>query len=95
MIPASRAYEHYRLVNEVVPADELDARVAEVAATIAGGPPIALSMTKRQIDHGGSSTLLQSLEVETLAQNVNIHTSDMQEAFMAFFEKRRPVFHGR
>lgn len=95
MIPAPRAYDHYRLVNEVVPADELDARVAEVAATIAGGPPIALSMTKRQIDNGGSSSLLQALEVETLAQNVNIGTSDMQEAFMAFFEKRPPSFEGR
>ncbi|MBM3659805.1 MAG: enoyl-CoA hydratase [Actinobacteria bacterium] len=95
MIPATRAYEHYRLINEVVPADELDARVDEVAATIAGGPPIALSMTKRQIDNGGSSSLLQALEVETLAQNVNIGTSDMQEAFMAFFEKRPPNFEGR
>jgi enoyl-CoA hydratase/carnithine racemase len=95
MIPAARAYEHYRLVNEVVPTDELDARVAEVAATIAAGPPLALSMTKRQIDNAGSSSLLQSLEVETLAQNVNIHTRDMQEAFMAFFEKRPPHFEGR
>jgi 2-(1,2-epoxy-1,2-dihydrophenyl)acetyl-CoA isomerase len=95
MIPAARAYEHYRLVNEVVAVEELDARVAEVAATIAGGPPIALSMTKRQIDHGGSSSLLQSLEVETLAQNVNIQTRDMQEAFLAFFEKRPPEFEGR
>lgn len=95
MIPAQRAYDHYRLVNAVVPADELDAAVAEVASTIAGGPPIALSMTKRQIDNGGSSSLLQALEVETLAQNVNIGTSDMQEAFMAFFEKRPPSFEGR
>lgn len=95
MIPADRAYAHYRLVNEVVPAEALDARVAEVAATLAAGPPIALSMTKRQIDNGGSSSLLQALEVETLAQNVNIGTSDMQEAFMAFFEKRPPTFEGR
>lgn len=95
MIPATRAYEHYRLVNEVVPADELDARVAEVAATIAGGPPIALSMTKRQIDNAGSASLLQALEVETLAQNINVQTRDMQEAFMAFFEKRPPRFEGR
>lgn len=95
MIPAARAYEHYRLVNEVVPAADLDARVAEVAATIAGGPPIALSMTKREIDNAGSSSLLQALEVETLAQAVNIQTSDMQEAFTAFFEKRPPRFEGR
>ncbi|MFM8303169.1 MAG: enoyl-CoA hydratase/isomerase family protein [Actinomycetota bacterium] len=95
MVPAARAYDHYGLVNEVVPAVGLDARVAEVAAAIAGGPPIALSMTKRQLDHAGSSTLLQALEVEALAQNVNIHSADTREALTAFFEKRPPTFEGR
>jgi 2-(1,2-epoxy-1,2-dihydrophenyl)acetyl-CoA isomerase len=95
MIDARRAYDHYRFVNEVVAADRLDDAVAEVAATIASGPPIALSMTKRQLDHAGSSTLLQSLEVEALAQNVNLHSSDTREALTAFFEKRPPNFEGR
>lgn len=95
MIGAQRAYDHYRLVNEVVPAQELDARVAEVAAIVAGGPPIALSMTKRELDNAGSSTLVQSLEVEALAQNVNLHSTDMREALMAYFEKRPPRFEGR
>ena len=95
MIPAARAYEHYRFVNEVVPAADLDAAVAEVAGIVAGGPPIALSMTKRELDNAGSSTLLQSLEVEALAQNVNLHSTDMREALMAFFEKRTPNFEGR
>lgn len=95
MIDAARAYEHYRFVNEVVPADDLDAAVSEVAATIAGGPPIALSMTKRELDNAGSSSLLQSLEVEALAQNVNLHSADMREALTAFFEKRPPRFEGR
>jgi 2-(1,2-epoxy-1,2-dihydrophenyl)acetyl-CoA isomerase len=95
MIPAARAYEHYRFVNEVVPADDLDAAVAAVVGVVAGGPPIALSMTKRELDNAGSSSLLQSLEVEALAQNVNLHSTDMREALMAFFEKRTPNFEGR
>ena len=95
MFDGRRAYEHYRLVNEVVPVSDLDAAVAEVAATIGGGPPIALSMTKRELDNAGASTLAQSLEVEALAQNVNLHSTDMREALMAYFERRTPRFEGR
>jgi len=51
-------------------------------------------MTKRQLDNSGSSSLLQSLEVEALAQHVNLGTNDMREAFMAYFERRPPNFTG-
>ena len=42
-----------------------------------------------------SCSLAQALESEALAQNVNIHTDDLQEAFTAFAERRAPVFEGR
>ncbi len=95
MIPADRAYAHYGLVNEVVPVAELDAAVAAVAATVAAGPPVALSLIKRQIDHAGSASLAQMLETEALAQTVSIGTADMREALTAFFERREPRFEGR
>jgi enoyl-CoA hydratase/carnithine racemase len=93
MMDAARAQE-VGFVNAVVPAAELDAAVDDVVGTIAAGPPIAISMTKRQLDNSGSSSLLQSLEVEALAQNVNLGTSDLREAFMAYFERRPPNFTG-
>ena len=93
MMDATRAKE-IGFVNAVVPAAELDAAVDEIVAKVAGGPPIAISMTKRQLDNSGSSSLLQSLEVEALAQNVNLSTNDMREAFMAYFERRPPNFTG-
>ena len=94
MMSASRALE-VGLVNAVVPAAELDDAVAQLAATIAGGPPIALSMTKRMLDNAGESSLAQALEAEALAQNVNIHTEDMGEALTAYMERRPPEFKGR
>jgi 2-(1,2-epoxy-1,2-dihydrophenyl)acetyl-CoA isomerase len=94
MLSGQRAFE-LGLVNAVVPAAELDAAVAEVAGTIAAGPPIALSMINRQLDHAGGSSLAQALEAEALAQNVNVHTEDMREAFIAFAERRTPRFEGR
>jgi enoyl-CoA hydratase/carnithine racemase len=83
------------LVNGVIAASDLDAHVAELAATIAAGPPIALSMTKRQIDHAGSMSLAQALEVEALAQSVNVQTDDLREALTAYVERRTPKFKGR
>jgi len=83
------------LVNAVVPAAELDGAVAALADTIAAGPPIALSMTKRELDNAASSSLAAALEAEALAQNVNVHTQDMREAFTAYAELRTPRFEGR
>jgi 2-(1,2-epoxy-1,2-dihydrophenyl)acetyl-CoA isomerase len=82
-------------VNAVVPADELDGAVAELAATIAAGPPLALSMTKRELDHAASSSLAHALEIEALAQNTNVNTADLTEALTAYVERRPPVFKGR
>lgn len=94
MLSGTEAFE-LGFVNAVVPAEELDDAVREVVDTIAGGPPIALSMTKRELDNASTSSLAQALEVEALAQSVNVHTEDMREALLAYVERRTPVFKGR
>jgi enoyl-CoA hydratase/carnithine racemase len=82
------------MVNAAVPADELDEAVDAVVGEIAAGPPIALSMTKRELNGAASVPLAQALETEALAQSVNVHTADMREAMLAWFERRPPVFEG-
>jgi 2-(1,2-epoxy-1,2-dihydrophenyl)acetyl-CoA isomerase len=94
VIGATEAHE-LGLVNAVVPAEELDQAVGDVAARIAAGPPLALSMIKRQLDNAGQASLSQALEVEALAQSLNTQTGDMREAMMAFVERRNPTFKGR
>ena len=94
MIDGERAVS-LGLANAVVPAADLDAEVAVLVDAIAAGPPIALSMTKRQLDNAASGSLAQALEAEALAQNVNVHTDDLREAFTAYAERRAPVFEGR
>jgi 2-(1,2-epoxy-1,2-dihydrophenyl)acetyl-CoA isomerase len=86
--------ERMGFVNEVRPADALDAAVDELAAKIAAGPPIALSMTKRMLDNAATASLAQALETEALAGLVNLGTDDVREAFAAFREKRPPAFEG-
>jgi 2-(1,2-epoxy-1,2-dihydrophenyl)acetyl-CoA isomerase len=93
ILPAAEA-ERIGLVNRVVPVSELDALVADWAARLAAGPPIALDMTKRMLNQGLNSSLEEALEVEAIAQSVNIASNDTREAVKAFLEKRTPVFRG-
>jgi enoyl-CoA hydratase/carnithine racemase len=94
MVPGPEAYD-LGLVNRVVPVDDLDASTAELADAIAGGPPLALSMTKRELDNAGASSLAQALETEALAQSVNVGTEDLREALTAYVERRPAEFKGR
>ncbi|MDQ1431666.1 MAG: hypothetical protein QOF40_2268, partial [Actinomycetota bacterium] len=94
MIDGERALE-LGFVNAVTPESELDRAVDELARTIAAGPPIALSMTKRELDNAASGSLAQALEAEALAQNVNVHTEDLGEAMTAYMERRAPEFKGQ
>jgi enoyl-CoA hydratase/carnithine racemase len=94
IVDGARALE-LGLVNAAVPAFELDDAVAAVAASIAAGPPIALSMTKRELDNASSGSLADALETEALAQNVNVRTDDLGEAMTAYMERRAPNFKGQ
>ena len=47
------------------------------------------------LDNAAGSSLSQALETEAIAQNVNLGTQDMAEAFVAFREKRAAEFQGR
>jgi 2-(1,2-epoxy-1,2-dihydrophenyl)acetyl-CoA isomerase len=83
------------LVNAVVPQADLNDAVDDLVATIAGGPPIALSLTKRELDNASSSSLAQALEAEAVAQSVNVQTADMREALTAWIERRPAHFTGQ
>ncbi|MEN9821939.1 MAG: hypothetical protein RLZ04_365 [Actinomycetota bacterium] len=83
------------LVNRVLPDGELDAFVDDWARRIAGGPPIALAMSKRMLDSAMQSTFEEALDDEGQSQTINFGTKDTAEAMMAFVEKRAPRFEGR
>ena len=83
------------LVNRVLPLDQLDAFVDDWAATLAAGPPLALSMTKTMLNASSTSSMEQAVEDEARCQALNFSTKDTAEAMAAFAEKREPVFVGR
>ena len=83
------------LVNRVLPAGELDAFVQDWAATLASGPPLALSMTKTLLHASSMSSMEQAVENEARCQSLNFSSEDTKEALAAFAEKRDAVFVGR
>ena len=82
------------LINEAVPADQLRARVDQLATRIADASPLTLEIGKqafyRQIDLPQDQAYLQM--AETMA--VNAVTCDAQEGMTAFLEKRTPQWRG-
>ena len=83
------------LVSEVVEADALAARAAELASTYAALPTRAIGMTKRLFDHADTATLEEQLEMEAQLQAAAAQTEDFREGVAAFVEKRPPRFSGR
>src|SRR5436305_3286850 len=83
------------LVSEVVEADALQARAAELASFYAALPTRAIGMTKRLFDHADTATLEEQLEFEAQLQASAATGEDFQEGVAAFLEKRAPNFSGR
>jgi 2-(1,2-epoxy-1,2-dihydrophenyl)acetyl-CoA isomerase len=82
------------LVHEVVPADELPARVSALAERLAAGPTKAYAALKVALWYSVSAQLTDVLQLEGELQKRLASTADHQRAVQAFLEKRRPDFTG-
>jgi len=91
------ADEAHRLgmVDRLVPAGELDRTVAELAAGLAGGAPLAIAAVKRAVHDGLDRPLADGLQAE-LGQLAPLFASeDAREGMVAFTEKRPAKYAGR
>lgn len=93
MLTARRA-EQIGLINHVVPADQLDAKVAEIAAKIMGNPRWAVRWTKTVANQPLKALSAQLSEAAIAYEILSNMTADRREAVAAFVEKRKPDYSG-
>lgn len=93
LLTAARAAE-IGLINYAVPADELDAKVAEVAGKILGNPRWAARWTKTVANIPLKSLVAQMMDASIGYEMMSNAAADRAEAVAAFIEKRAPKLTG-
>ena len=93
-IQAPEAFD-WGLVSAVHPAEELDAEVDKVIATLVGGPAAALRKTKDAINAATLTELESALEREKKGQLTLLESADFREGTRAFQQRRAAKFTDR
>lgn len=84
----------YGLINKIVPASDLEAETARLAARLANGPTDAYARTKALLNASLHRELDDQLTAEAAAFGAGAATADFEEGLTAFVEKRAPSFKG-
>jgi enoyl-CoA hydratase len=87
--------ERLGLINYAVPADQLDAKVDELAAKVAGMSPAVVRLGRDAFYAMSDMGFDQALEYLQTMLTVNLGTEDAIEGVTAFLQKRDPVWKGR
>jgi 2-(1,2-epoxy-1,2-dihydrophenyl)acetyl-CoA isomerase len=85
-----QAADAHRLgvINRIVPADQLEAEVRELANQIASQPRQALGAAKRAVIHALDSSFEEAVEFESYLQEAQAGSSEFAEGVQAFLARR-------
>ncbi|MEV7867962.1 enoyl-CoA hydratase-related protein [Streptomyces sp. NPDC088124] len=93
-VPAAEAHA-WGLVDRLVPAADLAATAARVAAELAAGPTVAYAALKESLAYGAEHSLAETLEKEDELQTRAGMSEDHGIAVRAFLAKEKPRYVGR
>lgn len=93
-VPATVARD-WGMITDLVPDDDFDAAVAQIAGRLAAGPTRAYAQTKRAVNASSLAMLPQALDFERDGQQALFATKDYLEGVHAFRERRTAQFTGR
>jgi 2-(1,2-epoxy-1,2-dihydrophenyl)acetyl-CoA isomerase len=92
-VPATEAAA-LGLVTRVVPADQFEPVVAELARTLADGPTLAYGSIRRAVAFSASADLSDALAKEAELMALTGQSNDHRAAVDAFLAKEKPTFTG-
>ena len=93
-LPAADA-ERIGLINQVVPAANLQTEALALANRLAAGAPLAVRFTKMSVNKLVKDALNTAFDYSTALEMVTFESEDHREALAAIREKRKPEFKGR
>jgi len=82
------------LVNFLVNPESLMSESKEIGAQILGMAPKSLALMKHSIDRSSDVNIDAGLEYEQRCSEIVAKSNDRKEGYLAFVEKRKPIFTG-
>lgn len=87
--------QQFEIVNQVVPAAELDAAVTAMVGKLAANSPVALRIGRRAISAVTDLSFSDALNLTQAVLPILSQSEDTKEGMKAFAERRAPVWPGR
>jgi 2-(1,2-epoxy-1,2-dihydrophenyl)acetyl-CoA isomerase len=83
------------IFHRAVPDGELESATAALVGRLAGGPTVALGLTKHCIHRSLETGLVEAMQAEAFALELSSRTADFKEGLLAFKERRAARFEGQ
>jgi 2-(1,2-epoxy-1,2-dihydrophenyl)acetyl-CoA isomerase len=86
--------EAWGIAHEAVADELVEATADDLVAKLAGGPTVALGLTKWLLNSGEHRSLQDQLAAEAFGMELSSRSPDFKEGLSAFAQKRPPEFTG-